>query len=163
MWTPLTLLEARLQVYLASAEGHAATIKLLLRSGARIEAREGAGLSPLCWAFQEGHETAVRVLLEAGADLSATTFEGRIALSQASQRSSEGTMQLLLDNIAEIDSNDGSGWTTLQMASRMGRVSITCFLLEAGVNQDTRGKRCSDPPLFFAAMSPLQVFPTITG
>ena len=86
-------------IHLASAEGQAATIKVLLGSGAQIKAQDVVGLSPLCWASQEGHEIAVRVLLDAGADVSARAFEGRKALSLASQQSSEGIMQLLLDNM----------------------------------------------------------------
>ena len=46
---------------------HEAVVKLLLKKGAELEAKDKDGQSPLLWAAEEGHEAAVKLLLEKGA------------------------------------------------------------------------------------------------
>lgn len=56
-------------VWIAAAEGHAACISLLLRAGARSDARDGDGRSPLHIATLMGHVPSVEALVQGGAIL----------------------------------------------------------------------------------------------
>ncbi len=54
----------------AAAYGHVDVIRLLLRLGASLEARNNVGETPLLRACRWGHVAAAQLLLEAGADRS---------------------------------------------------------------------------------------------
>jgi ankyrin repeat protein len=70
----------------AAACGQAATAELLIASGARIDARTSAGLSPLWFAVFEGHEDVARLLIERGADTALKDESGRTLVDIARAR-----------------------------------------------------------------------------
>ena len=58
----------RSALYIASREGHAEVVRLLLRAGASPDVARSDGVTPLLGAAHQGHTTVVRLLLQAGAD-----------------------------------------------------------------------------------------------
>jgi ankyrin repeat protein len=54
---------------LATKNGHESIIKLLLEAGAKVEAKDDNGRTPLLLAAENGHEAVVKLLLEAKANV----------------------------------------------------------------------------------------------
>ncbi|KAH7113686.1 hypothetical protein B0J13DRAFT_242659 [Dactylonectria estremocensis] len=68
----------------ASYCGHPALVKLLLKRGAEVEAKDSShGRTPLWWAAGNGREAIVKLLLEKGADVESKDEDGRTPLSRA--------------------------------------------------------------------------------
>ena len=65
----------------AARTGDAALIRLFLARGARIEARDSLGFTPLLLAAEAGNVATVQALLAAGADPQAVDGNGRNALA----------------------------------------------------------------------------------
>jgi ankyrin repeat protein len=51
----------------AAEAGHAGLAKMLLEKGVDVEAKDGLGYTPLCWARMAGNAEAVKLLLKRGA------------------------------------------------------------------------------------------------
>jgi uncharacterized protein len=60
----------------AIQEGHLGIVKLLIRAGASIEAKDSHGFTPLDQAVGEGNVAIVKFLLKAGADVNGRTQNG---------------------------------------------------------------------------------------
>ena len=69
----------------ASIEGHADVVRLLLDAKADVNARAINGTTALIMASQAGHTDVVRLLLDAKADINAKSISGTTALTVASQ------------------------------------------------------------------------------
>ncbi|KAF2673960.1 ankyrin [Microthyrium microscopicum] len=129
---------------------------ILLRAGARIDARSGhSPLSNLMWAVYHGREVMVRFLLNAGADVNATLsdYGGRYtmhmlicAIHNTTPRPHYKDRQNLLEVVAmlirhpgtQLDCVDSSGRRALFLAVEHGHISIVRELLDAGVNVNLR-------------------------
>ena len=62
---------------IAARTGNVEAIKVLLDSGADVNAKETLrGTTPLMWAADEGHAPAVKLLIERGADIKARVESG---------------------------------------------------------------------------------------
>lgn len=73
----------RSSLWIASNNGHADVVSLLLENGALVDKADRYGSTPLLAAAEEGHADVVRVLLQAGADKSLTDEDGDSAISLA--------------------------------------------------------------------------------
>jgi ankyrin repeat protein len=83
-------------LHLAARKNQPAMIKLLLLSGAKIEARSDGGWTPLLSAAKEGHEPAVDALLTHGANINASTSTGMTSLHWAAENGKVATVRRLL-------------------------------------------------------------------
>jgi len=79
----------------AAANGHEATVRLLLDCGAHIGAQNSRGWTALHWAAKSGREATVRLLLERGAHAGAQDINGWTALHRAAERGRMAIVQLL--------------------------------------------------------------------
>lgn len=93
-----------------------ASIRLLVASGACVNAKDSLGLTPLHHAALSGDEDAVRLLLSNGADVHATTQGGRTPLHMAAAAHHPGIIALLVEHGAELNVADESGTTPLHLA-----------------------------------------------
>jgi ankyrin repeat protein len=79
----------------AAANGHEATVRLLLDCGAHIEAQNSRGWTALHWAAKCGREATVRLLLDRGAHIGAQDIDGWTALHRATEWNRMAIVELL--------------------------------------------------------------------
>jgi uncharacterized protein len=128
--------------------GYSRTIKLLLQSGAQIEARdqnESDGGTPLILAATFGETDAVNELLENGADPDAVDKDGSTALIGAAcdcaiidMPDTYESMKLLLKKHANPNAKNEAGTTALMAAVTWSRTANMKLLLDYGANVDAK-------------------------
>jgi ankyrin repeat protein len=90
---------------LASQNGHAEIVKLLLNAGAKVKAKGKNNATALHVSSANGHIEIVKLLLDAGAKLNSETKNGTTALSVALQNGHTEIAKLLLDAGAKTNDN----------------------------------------------------------
>ena len=120
----------------AAARGHEATVRLLLASGADVNAAKTEyGETALFLASREGHEATVRLLLASGADVHVVERKyGETALTVASKRGHEKIVRLLRDNEAH-HKEQRVEWGTALAAISMGDDEAAVRLLTMGITK----------------------------
>jgi ankyrin repeat protein len=93
----------------AAAEQHLDVVRLLAGSGADLEARSNAGMTPLMFAIRSGNIDVTRALLDLGASLEATAPDGTTALALAIINAHWELARFLLDRGADPNGNDPHG------------------------------------------------------
>ena len=127
----------------AALYSDAATIRLLLDSGANPNIRNDAGATALMWASDDAEKT--RFLLENGADANARSDDGRTPLLiAADQYGSSQVVKLLLDHGAKPSvkaSENGvpAGISPLAEAARVGDEASMRLLIEHGASVKDAG------------------------
>ena len=119
-------------LHLASQQGHADVVRLLLEHGADLTAPCGDGSAQLHEASREGREDVTHLLLEDGADVAAQNDYGFTPLHVAS---SGEVARLLLAHGADVTTRDKYGFTPLH---RSMNVEFTRSLLEHGADTTAR-------------------------
>ena len=116
----------------AAGFGNAATLKLLLDSGADVNAKNRFDSTPLHWAIAD--EEKARLLVEHGASINARSSDGRTPLYlAASQRQSVAVLRLLLEKGADPNLATLIGRTPL-MAAAGGDIEAVELLLKKNAN-----------------------------
>jgi ankyrin repeat protein len=127
-----------------------ATAKLLLEAGAKPQAENRYGVTPLAIACTNGIADLVELLLEAGADPHATLPGGETALMTAARTGKIGPVRSLLARGAKVNARERKGQTALMWAAAEGHAEVVDALLNAGA--DFRTPLDSGfTPLLFAA------------
>lgn len=121
----------------AASEGHENVAHLLLEWGARVDARDAWGETPLhCAAgnfWRKGRqERLVCTLLDHGADVNARSFQAWTPLHRCALTGDRGVASLLLEQGADARTRTREGWTPLHIATRDGRVALAALLREHG-------------------------------
>lgn len=125
-------------LHYAAFEGDLATIGVLLKAGAALEAVNNQGHTALLTACASGHWDAASALIDAGAAI--LPESGQSPLYAASCISSDDPkgVQLLLDKGADVNHAAKLGRTCLMGASLHGNAEIAETLLEAGADINAR-------------------------
>jgi len=87
---------------LASQDGHAEVVSILLAAGADFHHANPEGSTALIMASQGGHAEVVSILLAAGANVHHTTNDGSTALRYATLRNHPEVVTLLNNHIAQL-------------------------------------------------------------
>jgi ankyrin repeat protein len=133
----------------AAAFGNTVQMKLLLESGADVNAQNGFHATALIWAG--GDAVKSRILIEHGAGVNVRTRQGRTPLMAAAKRNGNADLvRLLLDKGADVKT---PGDTTLIPAAQSGDLEIMRLLIEAGANVNCISPRLGETPLMYAAAS----------
>lgn len=126
-------------------------IEAALARGAKIDAADARGHTPLMKAAERGHKEAVQLLLSRKADVRRLAADGRTtALGLA-----VGDFDLarrLIEAGAPADTQGTRGSTALMNAADSGRVDRVAFLLEHGASVDLKNDD-GNTALYFAATS----------
>jgi len=148
-------------LFLASKNGSAPVVELLLKAGSDVNGANKAGTTPLMLAAASGRPDAVKVLLDRGANVSAAdTMNGQTALMFAAAVNAAPAIKLLAANRAELnvvskvlqprdpnDKRDGinpnrrmqqgpwlGGLSALHFAAREGNIDAVRELVAAGAD-----------------------------
>ena len=119
----------------ATEQGDGEIIRVLLDWKLDINAKSGAGRTPLHMALEHwapNYFETIRFLLEYGADPNARSSDGSTPLHRASYSGTVEIARLLLKYGADVEAVDEDGRTAFQIASEGGRDEITKFLSAYG-------------------------------
>ena len=114
--------------------------KLLLDSGAQVDARASRGVRPLHWASSGGHLAMVKLLISRGADRGAANDDGETPLHAASVEGRLECCRALLEGVPlrlkqqMLRAHDGERSTALHFAAAFGRLPVVRLLLDAGAD-----------------------------
>ncbi|HEX7237703.1 MAG TPA: ankyrin repeat domain-containing protein, partial [Gammaproteobacteria bacterium] len=132
-WHPLGLSA----LHLAAFSGDVAVTKLLLDSGAQIDARARNGFknTPLQVALLPGNEATARLLLERGADPLVRQERGFAPIHEAALHGRRDLVDLLLEHGADIDSRANDGRNAVTEALRGGHPELADYLRSKGAKE----------------------------
>jgi ankyrin repeat protein len=124
---------------LMSAVGgnHIEIVKLLLSSGADVNASTPSGTTALLLAAPKGNAALVKLLLDHGAQVNARNERGFTPLMQAGASDSKNVevVRLLIAARADVKAKTTDGETVLAWASKLGQTAIVKALKEAGASE----------------------------
>lgn len=92
-----------------STSKHVTIVKMLVESGADVNAKGSYGWTPLIWASRNGHVRVARALLDLGADASISDGHGVSAIDFAKKGAKHGfekprkNFQKIVDMIIEAE------------------------------------------------------------
>ena len=118
----------------ASSNGHLSTVKLLLDSGANVNAQGGFFGNALQAAAQSSSYEVVVLLLERGADVNAQGGLYGNALQAATCKSNKQVIYLLFDRGANVNARGGKYNSALEAASQESNLGIVRLLLARGAD-----------------------------
>jgi len=128
---------AYIGLHAAALEGDVARLKHLARHGADLNARDGAGRTPLMVAAHANQVAAARVLVAAGADIDALENQRYDALTIAAVRGDADMVEALIAlgaNAGQVTSPyEGTG---LIAAADRGHVAVVKALIKGGAPLD---------------------------
>ena len=132
-------LPGRTGLLLASENGHAQVVKLLLDKGANPAFLDRRGRTPLHAAASAGHTAVAHLLLDAGGSADAPDHNGETPLMQACLNNHVSVLRLLLGKATQLNLREKrNGDTVLIMATARRQNEIVADLLERGADVNMR-------------------------
>ncbi|KAG0126364.1 ankyrin repeat-containing domain protein [Tuber indicum] len=128
----------------ASRNGNASIAKMLLASGAKVDARSYCGWTPLHEAVAAGWTDVIILLLEAGADVNERSGDEFTAAHWAVEEGRGELVGLLEDAGADLGLVNSYGETVLEQAVMLGVEVVRGkrFRGNEGSGADTQGRGC---------------------
>jgi ankyrin repeat protein len=125
------------------------TAEVLLAHGAKFDAKDKSGNTPIHFAIKNGHTKLIDLLLAKGAIISKDDKPDEEASYRALGRKDANHLELLLDYGADVNAADRWGWSLLHYAAYDG--DMTKMLLEKGANANSVERERGRTPLHWAA------------
>jgi ankyrin repeat protein len=116
----------------AAQQGRIDVVRLLLASGADVNAQDKYGNTPLHESALFGHKDVVALLLASKADVNALNKNGETPLHRAAMTGHNDVAELLLANGAGVNAKDNGSTTPLQLAVVNGRQDMVELLRQHG-------------------------------
>ena len=120
----------------ASRSGQVDSARILLDSGAHVDARNSFGNTPLHQASWFGHLKSAQLLLERGVDLNARADSQSTPLHMASNQGHLESVRLLLDHGADVNLHGIEGLTPYEVATQHGHYGVAQLLLEHAAERE---------------------------
>ena len=130
---------------LASQQGKAAIVKLLLEHGAKVDAEDYKGRTAIYYAGLFGSMDVMEVLLSYGANVNHFMEDGASALFVPCTNGYTMIVTLLLKNGININKSDADGRTAIYMASSARREDVVGLLMQAGADYSVRTSNSLTP------------------
>ena len=108
----------------AAEAGDVEKAKTLLNSGAKIDAWDEEGWTPLIWAADKGNADVVRLLLDRGADPDEVDNYNKTTLHFAAHNGHLAVIKLLIQTGADPDEVDKRGRTPIDLANANGHTEV---------------------------------------
>ncbi|MEE6480978.1 hypothetical protein FKM82_012721 [Ascaphus truei] len=122
-------------LYSAAENGHTDCVKLLLTSGAHVDATVSQGFTALCTAAAQGHSKCAEVLIAYNADINHVDG-GQTPLYLACNNGNYQCVKLLLEARADRSITTNDGCTPIHAAVDTGNVNCLKLLMYYGVPND---------------------------
>ena len=123
----------------AAAHGRIITVKLLLESGADVNARSKMyDSTALGIAVTNRQINVIQALVDKGADVNGRCIRGQTALAYAAGTGDLDLVTALLEAGADVNIKDATGATPLMWAVGAGHVAVVRALLGAGADANAR-------------------------
>ena len=107
----------KVPLYVAAERNHLELAKLLISSGADVNAKSGWGRVPLYVAAERNHLEVAQLLISSGADVNAKdSINGYTPLHMTAWGKSLAVAQLLISSGADVNLRDKRGWEPLHYA-----------------------------------------------
>ena len=113
-------------------KGDIEKIKLLILKGAYINAQDGDGKTPLCYAVETGEMETIQMLVEAGADVNAMDKNNWAPLGVAAENNHLAIAEYLIAHGANV--NPDSDWTPLQETAYSSSLEMAKLLIDKGAD-----------------------------
>ena len=152
--------DASTALHLAAAAGHVATAAALLAQGARVDAKDDDGRTPLVRAAmlgaaqQEeagGHAAVVALLLEHGSTLPKPVLVAERVLHWLARQGEGAALRAVVgacateDAVYVLEACDRAGRTPLAVAAKEGQADCAAALLAAGAALESRDRSGATP------------------
>ncbi|MCB9265279.1 MAG: ankyrin repeat domain-containing protein [Lewinellaceae bacterium] len=113
-----------------------------LQAGARLEARNAEGATPLIAAASSGRRNIAALLLNRGADAQCRRegYYGSTALMEAATSNDTAVARLLLEHGADVNRRDTFGDPALNWAAYYGHIGFTRLLLAWGASWEVASR-----------------------
>jgi len=112
----------------ACTKGHIDVVKLLIDSGANIDAQAENGLTPISFSVLNNHNHIILFLLSKGANVNLVDVTGRNPLHRAAMLLDPTTVRMLVDAGTDLKQHDQYGHTPLYYAKKIGIKEIIKIL-----------------------------------
>jgi ankyrin repeat protein len=132
-------------LHVAAQGGRLDIVTLLVDAGARMDATNRAGLTPMEHAIAGDHVEVTAFFLNAGADLEHRGRIGTTPLHLAALEGSVQTVGLLLQRGARVNTRTRNGSTPLHAAVARGHADIARLLVAHGADVHAAGQRGESP------------------
>lgn len=136
-----------LQIFISQYWAVLRLMRLLLREGVSIDARESESCTPLCHACGDrndgGNDAVAELLLNEGAQVTAKPSSGQTVLYHAAMSGYENIVKQLIGR-GELETKDINGRTLLHLACFKGKDSVIDLLVNSGAKlkaKDSVGDR----------------------
>lgn len=118
-------------LFVAVVSSRLATVRMLISCGAKVNARDSFGNTPLFYVSLLSDPVAVGdLLLASGAETGIRNHEGRTVLHEAVLAGNSFFIKYLIDRGSDVDTNDNLGQTPLFLAISRDYVDIIQYLLK---------------------------------
>jgi len=124
----------------AAKENDLKQITALVVQGAKINAKDHRGYSPLMLAVYSGQMEATRLLLSMGADPNSFDCGGNSVLMGASFKGQIEIVEILVESGADPQMTNASGMRAIDFAVTFGRREVEKFLEQKGGSSSQRSR-----------------------
>ncbi|XP_076288079.1 protein fem-1 homolog CG6966 isoform X2 [Lasioglossum baleicum] len=138
-------------LWCASAAGHLALVKLLVKKGAQVNTPTLTRSTPLRAACFDGYFDIVKLLVNHGADIEIANLHGHTSLMIACFKGHINIVRYLLALKADVNRKSARGNTALHDGAESGSLEIVKMLIKYGAKMDA--DYCGMTPLLTAAIT----------
>ena len=135
----------------AAEKSDRATIRILLKQHAEVNAPQVDGMTALHWAAHLDNLETAKLLIQAGADVKGTNRYGVTPLSLACANGNTALVELLLAAGADPNTTVRGGETVLMTAARTGKTGPVKALLARGAHVEAKERRGQTALMWAAA------------
>ncbi|GAO42024.1 hypothetical protein FPE01S_01_10370 [Flavihumibacter petaseus NBRC 106054] len=127
-------------VEIATQEGHADIVRMLVDNGADIKQQYLQGYTVLHIAARRGHLDLVQYYLAQGAGVNVAADDGTTPLELAAGKGFIEIVKVLADGGADVNVQDRKGNFALGEAARYGHLDVVKFLVSNGARKDLKNE-----------------------